>query len=308
MNKNETMKKYIKIIIINILILITLFCIIEFLCYKEVCRRFQWTADTSYLKLWNETGFHNYHSYFKKNLALFTDEPKIFSKNSKSKGSIIITGCSMAYGNGLDDTQTVSYKLSEILNKTVYNMAIRGGGVNQILYMLDNSIIKNYVKEEPKYFIYFYNPDHLRRIFVRLRDPYIIYKKNGNKLELKNNIFIENFWAYNLLHDEIRFGTISVLNRYAEDYFLLYLSEIEAKIKALYPNTKFVIVKFSYDELNTDISKIYDVIDIPKLTNIDVMLNEEENIKKYSVDNNFHPNENYWNEVVPVLLKELRKI
>lgn len=299
------MKKYIKIIIINILILITFFCIIEFLCYKEVCRRFYWdTSGTSFFH-YNQKSDNFSLDYYISGLS--DTKFKVFKSASPLGGSIVVTGCSMAYGESLDDEQTVSYKLSKLMNKTVYNYAIVGGGLNHILYMLEKNELKNYIDDDVEYFLYFYNPDHLRRIFIRCCSKFIFYEKKKNGLQIKNDLFLENFWSYILLHDEIRFNTIPVMNRRAENYFLLYLSEIESKIKALYPNAKFVIVKFSDRGLNTDISKMYNVIDIPKLTNIDVMSNEEESIKKYNIDDAYHPNENYWNEVLPVLIEELRK-
>ena len=194
----------------------------------------------------------------------------------------------MAYGVGIRDNQTVSYKLSEKIGSTVYNMAIPAGGLNQILYILQKTNIKEYLKKEPEYFIYFYNPDHIRRIFVRctptaIEPQFVVYKKEKDKLIYKEHFFRENVWLYSFFNDEISnlWGNdfLEFITNVQKDYFFCYLDAINAQIKKY----------------------------IPKLTGVDVMLNTPENIKKYNADEQFHPNEYYWDLISPVLIDKLYK-
>ncbi len=314
--KNKSPRKLLNIILINISFLIIFLFIIEFLSYKILLKRYP--CKDSNFWLYNyccdkndiERRFLDSHPLKFKTFQIFSS-----SKNIPYK-SIVVFGCSMAYGYNLKDHQTISYKLSEKLGCKVYNLAVPAGGLNQILYILQRFDITEYIKEEPEYFIYFYNPDHLRRMFMKctttMKEPqFVFYEKRNGKLLLQKNLLIQNTWFYALVHDEIRFCIKNrfskILENKAKDYFLLYLSTIQSKIKELYPNSKFIIVKFSSDNFDIALKEKYSVIDIPQITGIDVMLNTPENIEKYNIDSGFHPNEYYWNLILPVLVDKLNK-
>lgn len=308
------MKRIFKILFINLILGILCFLLIEWFAYKEICRRYP-VGSTSFFNfpsiIWNSNDIDSrftpmHHSPFQ----VFN-----FNENQTEEGGIVLTGCSMVYGTGLKEKQTVSYKISNKLKTTVYNMSVPGGGLNQILYLLESGKIKKIVKKDPKYFIYFYNPDHLRRMFVycttSTRDTnFISYKKLGSKLKRKNLLILENNWFYSLIHDEVISDSLltKILQNKVAIYYNLYLKEINSKIKQLYPNTKLVIVKFSQEFYNGDLDEDIDIIDIPELTGINVLRNDEDNIKKYNIDNHRHPNEYYWDIVVPVIIEELKKI
>lgn len=59
------------------------------------------------------------------------------------KESIVIFGCSMVFGEGLDEEQTISYQLSNLLNCPVINMGVTGSSIQHSVH---NQVIlkKNY--------------------------------------------------------------------------------------------------------------------------------------------------------------------
>jgi hypothetical protein len=54
------------------------------------------------------------------------------------KDSVVIFGCSMVFGEGLDEEQTISYKLSKLINLPVINMGAIG---TSIQFSLHNAVI-----------------------------------------------------------------------------------------------------------------------------------------------------------------------
>ncbi len=171
--------------------------------------------------------------------------------------------------------------------------------------------LKNFIKKEPELILYFYQPDHIRRMHIRCTPtekeyPYVFYKpsgSNGISLKQKEISYFDELYMIMIIKNNL-----IPINR-SKKLFSLYISEIQKKIKEIWPNCKFVVVEFShlYEYEEEIFSKTNGIINIPELTNIDVMLNNKENIEKYNADNGFHPNEYYWDTVVPVMVDEIKE-
>ncbi len=111
--------------------------------------------------------------------------------NSESKqDSIIIFGCSYAYGYIFENEQTISYVLSKYSKRPIYNRAINGFGIQHAIYQLRDENIYNDIKTKPKY-VFFVLMDclgHLSRLYNTafpniLSDEYFLtYEKRGNEL------------------------------------------------------------------------------------------------------------------------------
>ena len=76
---------------------------------------------------------YNYDVYFDK---LIKYSFKSFGDFYSKKKPIVVMGCSYAFGQGLKDKQTFSYKLSKKAKRPVFNWSI-GGGVfsTQLLFI-----------------------------------------------------------------------------------------------------------------------------------------------------------------------------
>jgi len=81
--------------------------------------------------------------------------------------SVVMFGCSMVYGVGVTDEDTIGNNLSKIINRPVINMGVGGSSIS---FALHNSLILNSFYPTPKAVIYlwtdydrccYYNPDKI---------------------------------------------------------------------------------------------------------------------------------------------------
>lgn len=136
--------------------------------------------------------------------------------------------------------------------------------------------------------------------------PYVFYKPSGKKvinLKQKEISYLNELYINMIIKDNL------IPIKGSEKLFSLYISEIQKKIKEIWPNCKFVVVEFSqqYEYEKEVFSKTDGIINIPELTNIDVMLNNKENIEKYNADNSFHPSEYYWDTIMPEIVGKIKE-
>ncbi len=305
------MKRIICITVINIIFIFFIIFLIEFISYKKLLQTYPLENSKFYF-----LNFYNKENFESDLYSRFTNSQhyaqfKRYGQNYNTP-AIIVLGCSMAYGVELNENQTFSYKVSKKLKIPVYNLAYPAGGLNQIYYILQYNKFKQEINKEPEYILYFYNPDHMRRMFMMCTPtnktfPSVFYRPSHQNLLLKQNLTLENSYLYSLLtHNHISFCKDNYCAE-LEKLFSTYLSSINKEIKTLFPNSKFVIIKFSSAfDFENNVLKNYNVIDIPQLTQIDVM--DENTQNQWCIDDSFHPNENYWNKVIPVIINQLKKI
>lgn len=81
-------------------------------------------------------------------------------RNQDWSSSVLIFGCSMIYGVGVDDNQTVSRQLEEILKVPVINLGYGGTGIG---FQWTNSIILKSEGIKPRAVIYVW-PDRARQV------------------------------------------------------------------------------------------------------------------------------------------------
>lgn len=315
--------RVLKILIINLILLFVVIFIVDFICYKMLCKEFpvkhsHYYFSKFYKKITIQEEFKL--RYDENNKFGYKDYTPIHSPmqhNINDNESIIILGCSMAFGLGLNEEQTISSKLSNILNITIYNRANPGRGLQEIIYLFsdDNSLKK--IKKEPKYILYFYNPDHIRRMVERTTPSNkidcsnLFYKKQRNKLVKSQLSFWEDFyfadWIKQKFFDKkllFRFQNEKIFN-----LFELHLKTISLLIKENYPNSKFIIIKFAdsvYPEYDKYLEYNFNILDLQKETGINIMKYRGEK-NEYTVDKRCHPSEYYWDTVLPVILKKLEE-
>jgi hypothetical protein len=112
-----------------------------------------------------EKNFAGYDSklLFKKNLEImppdwyYRNKTITYTRNKQGyrtqefkkidwSNSIVIFGCSNVFGIGVDDNETLSYQLSNILKVPVINMGVEGSSIN---YSLHNSVILKHFYPKP---------------------------------------------------------------------------------------------------------------------------------------------------------------
>lgn len=198
------MKLFKKIVIGNIILLFVVLIIVEFANYQTYKARWGHVMDK------HVSNFDNPE----KAKELFAIKYKVSTypkyeewinpiKNKIYKGSntgaIVIIGCSYAYGMGLDENQTLAYRLNKLTNRTTYNRGVSGTGPQMVYRQLSD---KNFKKEVPEaeYIIYVFLPEHITRQFQKL---YSCYTTDiCDTYQIKNGKLVKNkepFWfLYNL--------------------------------------------------------------------------------------------------------------
>jgi len=317
-----------KIILVNIVIIIFVLGIIEFLSLHAIKNKY---AEQTEIQIKNsvnkeevrkltEVKYHKvkkfvYEERIQKCLA------RVFKGNKK--GSIITMGCSYTDGAGLQENQTFAYKLNKLTDRTTYNRGVGASGPQLVYRQLSDKNFKNEIPEAD-YIIYTFIYDHFNRLAHNLvayfnSDLHLNYYIN-NKGELAEVQYPFWFLYY--------FYTTKVISEYREFLYLqqfdkrykLFLKIMEESVKAMkknYPNAKFILLEFpearmckkDYIKGESELTK-EQIKDIEKLGII--YINAEElvghpfrDIEKYRLPDKDHPNERVWDEIVPALAKKL---
>lgn len=232
----------------------------------------------------------------------------------KDRSPILLFGCSYTYGNFLFEEQTFSYKLAKISKHSVVNRAYDGWGVQHMLYQLQRGDCYN-LQQPPKYIIYVFIPDHIRRLYSLFFDPtesaynlFYIKKIDGELLKFSNFSSWRFLYLFGLSSE---IGVRFYLNNFfdksfdgLEEYFL----ESKKITDKNFPGSKFVILKYvDADSECFDTKKWHDlekqgfiILDTRTLTG------KVLSSKEYKTTDGFHPNEKAWDLIVPALMKSLR--
>ena len=317
------MKNFIKITLINILIIILIVLALEIGVWYCENKRLVLSKDEYVLK----NGFFPFHKgmyTFNKDLSnFFTGEPNKGRAPEgleyKNKKPIVIFGCSYAYGFMLNREQTFSYKLSKLTKRPVYNRAYESWGSAHMLYQARSKDLYEQIPE-PEYVIFLSMHDHFRRLYVMTfmsgdilsENFYLRYKeKNGELIQIKNtnkflNIF-KRLYIFQKLHHFYVYNYILKNEDYTNgyDFYFKQLSESKKEMQKHWKNTKFVFILYDWikDE-DTLLDKLendgYKIINLPKLVDEDLYS------EKYVLEKDFHPNEEVWNLLTPIIIKELK--
>ena len=327
MKNRFSLKKFFKILIVNISILLALFLVSESIFivletyrdtdyeYKLKHKNFDEKTPRIPLKVFIknmlfladiEYRYNTNNNYFQ--LCEFR-KPSV-GKNYKNK-DIIIAGCSFAYGFCVGDDETINTIIAKKFPKyKVYNIGLDGASPRETLYILRNSnefknwdILPN-ENDDTKFFIYIFFYDQKRRLlFTTLRSDSPHFKvtksKNGEqKLDfyLTKN-FIRKTFSYKNLTGKLEFPDF-ILKK-LDGLLFLYFKEIHKELKAKYPNAQFVIYDY-YNDLDENIIENLNKDGI-KVINGDVVYYEEQ----YKTIDHLHPNGRAWEEITDYLGKEL---
>ena len=319
------MKKFLKVLFINIGLLIVLFFLFEFFVYqimsiKENNDRVyprNFISAYTYLPIMDFKAWYNeqrkkyfpYRYNFRKSRVLYHN---ILFRESVLKNSekppILFLGCSFTYGGQLQNEETLSSRISEVTNRSTFNMGLPGWGIQQSLYMIKNKLIER-LDIQPEYVIYTFIPDHMFRMIMPcsfFENSFIFYKNVDGKLVLKKDyelLYWHSYITRFLTHQKLS-DTFELKIEEYSDLFLLHLLEINKEIKLHSPNSTFVIFVYEKDPVLVGFeSKL-------KENGIEVIyLNELAPINIYAkqnvVDAAGHPSAKVWLEVAPLLAKKL---
>ena len=305
---------------------------IDFLIYLKYKK--EYIREYNYIDIYPPVGYiDNYKDGYSPESYVFqiSDKNRLdyfrndYNKYYDKKKSIIIFGCSFVYGEGLEYNQTISYKLSKLTQRNVFNFGISAGGIQHMLALLNNPNFYKKIKQEPEYVIYVYIPSHILRLNTNIYpNPMMTnginlqYKIKNNDLEMKrypldnfSNTFIVKslyyqFDIYNMNKNnpEKAYKNFELLNK-------IFIKSREL-LKERYPNIKFVILNY---EVEDDESQEYEypqmweklkeegfiVINTSELMNREFKYESED-----TTADGYHPSEMVWDKLCPKIAKKLK--
>ena len=313
------MKKTLSILILNIIFITCIFAVFEFISFKRYENLYKEKFNKSNALQKKELNTNKYKYSIKMLPYDFDDEAKNFRPaltKSTNGRPIVIFGCSFAYGDGLNDNQTINYKLYKLTKRPVYNLAYRGWGAQQMLYQLKGDGLYKKITN-PEYFIYVYMFDHRRRLsqpqwYYSSGTPYLRYKiENGNLKEIKP--FLYKTWGlYSVRYFQELYEKYVTLKPINEKNNLKLLKAIieesNTMTKKRYPDSKFIVILYqdnnsiSQSEKETwkDIAKS-GIIVIPA----EELLKDNPKSLEYKISDG-HPNEKAWDIITSNLIKKIK--
>lgn len=241
----------------------------------------------------------------------------------KKENPFVIFGCSYAYGFGLNEDQTFSYKLHKQTGSTVLNYALYGEGVAFMYQLLsDSKILADLKRVNPSTIYYVYIPGHNERAY-NFRNCGIGSDYFSIRYEIKNGVlqedkisaveaFFHSFYMAILLEDFIS----QIQKQYGnpEKVFSELLLNSYNIIKKELPNSKFVIILYpdgkeqcgqDNEALAESISFLTSVLPDVKILNVNNEINELDN-SQYWLDFTEHPSEYAWDKLIPIILDKTR--
>lgn len=230
---------------------------------------------------------------------------------------ITIFGGSFAFGHYLSLKQTFSYKLAEQLNRPVYNRAIAGLGINNMLYQI-NSL--KFYRAVPSSDLVFYVmiEDHYRRSMIKAFHPieyhenaHYKYNQKKDKMELTNfipvieqleKLYLVKLFRNNFVQNYLR--NTKNAEKITDDVLVRFIKAREKLEKKWGNKIDFVVViyqEISYSKLlkeKLEKNGFYVVL-TSELTNEDL------NNEFYKQQDNGHPTEEAWNLLTPLIIQNL---
>jgi len=100
--------------------------------------------------------------YYRNNRVKYTLNSKGYRTEEFKKidwaESVVMFGCSMVYGTGVTDEDTISHNLSKIIDRPVINMGVGGSSIS---FSLHNSLILNSFYPTPKAILKWFTDDRI---------------------------------------------------------------------------------------------------------------------------------------------------
>ena len=322
--------KIIKILIINFFIFLILFLICDFLFalkihnkhvefFNSLWKNQERPEETvPILKCW----FNESIPFEKIWNRDYRDSYRLYKVENPTKSSILVFGCSFAFGAFLNHYQTFEYYLSKETNRTVFNYGFGGMGPQNLLYQVSNPKLYEYINEiektPPEYAIYIYIPSHALRIYsnkyLAYQNPTQLgYDQRNGRLVKSNSffLFISRFSIIKFFIMKYLGKTALQNDNYMSSLLKKYFIQSRDELQKRYPNIKFIIIKhpcskeeksnneYYYDcwkQLENEGVIIYDLIE-----KIDFDVTDSE----YMFPDT-HPNEKLWKEITPIIIKDLK--
>ncbi len=250
----------------------------------------------------------------------------VMNPDSK-KESIIIFGCSYAYGYVFNNNQTISYVMSKYSDRPIYNKAMNCWGIQHAIYQLKDKNFYKEIKTKPKYIFYVLmdNSGHYERLYytafpdITANNYYLTYKQSGNNLT-ERKPFLNLYYNFAIFrHIQNKIIKSRVDKNFWEspqkenfNLFILHFKTVNKLIKTLWgseedekngTSPQLIILTFEntkkeywQNELEKEGIKIIDIADT-------IGIHDLIDLKKglFEPEICSHPNGKLWEKLVPKL-------
>lgn len=116
--------------------------------------------------------------------------------DSGKTNEIVFLGCSITYGEGINDSATFAYKTGKLCNTSSVNLALSGYGTHQAYHIYVEKYIRH-PDNKKRVFVYSFIPDHILRAKCvypwSSGDPY--YSVKGDSLHYEGKAFTASGYA-----------------------------------------------------------------------------------------------------------------
>lgn len=311
------MCKKITLVLFNVILVISLLFLLNWIIYKYFYKSLE-NNDFEPSK----TPYNIKRIVFDtKNIGNFPIREPV-GEEYKNK-SIIIFGCSYAYGYPLEMKQTLAYKLSHKLKRPVYNYASPGLSPQFALFRICNHENDDIIKKS-EYVIYITIGEHVWRVhthtngyrYDKVWPRMDIRKRRGEKILVRHQVLfpnIEGSYLYKYIQKTWFAKILTPLNiKFVQDYMFdfikLHFLSIQKELKQINPNIKLIILVY-HDKAETELYTSSNRWKEFEQENIQVFdLNKylpQLNKDEYHVPDDGHPSELAWDDISDFLMTKL---
>ena len=322
------MKKIIKLLVINIIIIISLILIIDYLYFKYDEHKYRIKCEKTGIPFDKHIEYKTYKilnpkdknttNIYKSFIEEKLYQDTIYAENKEEeKAPILLFGDSYTW---LEAHKELQYQLSQNTNRTVFNFAFWGWGAQHMLYLINNDNLYKVIDEygkTPQIAVYTYIRNHQMRLTDVLDyyldiEPYLEYREVNGKLQVKEYNFFHKLLYRLYMYRRYRHErNLKKYHKTSHNQLYKIISESYYELKKHYPDIKFVIFEYyqnkEEDKKEEEMFKKLEDIGIIYISTKD--LTQEDLLdKKYTTEDGYHPNSEAWNILCKPLAKKLEDI
>lgn len=322
-------RRFWKILRANLLGLLGVFLVVEIIAYGIVFYQLNYSAPGERkIKLPNPfvkiLTFEEWYANYKFRPVSIPENPVPDAR------PIITFGCSFTQGLGLEPNQTFQYKMAQAMGRAVYNRGVGAGGIQHMLYQLQNEKELDNIKN-PEFVIYLFIADHIKRIkthfgldlFNHGNFLYQTYELKDGRLERKKYFatWIRRISTVSVIlqwfrKQETLPGSNWVIYRRPKEFkkrqelMKAHILQSREEVRKKWPDAKFVIMLWDWGWLNNvwyELEKYGDNIILLYLPDLIGAENLWDN--RYMMNYlGLHPTSETWDLLVPKIVEKLNHI
>ena len=233
--------------------------------------------------------------------------------DSVYKQFAMVTGCSFAFGYGLNERQTLSYYLDSLSGMRTYNYGVSGHGTQQTLALIQSRDLQSEIAEQNGVLIHLFIDDHVQRL-IGSRRLIKLWASNFPYYYLENDILKRDgsFWSGR--HFQTRFyraiSQSAFIDLFDIDFpwyvsdshlelFRAVLHEAKNEFKRQFPEGRFIVVIGPGSKLAPRIVSVLAESKIEVLDLSDLLDKDEKRYKIHWTEG--HPNGTYYFEMADTI-------